>query len=371
MNRVFNFSAGPAALPLEVLEQAQRELLDFNGTGMSVMEQSHRAKAYEAVHMRAIARLRQLMRIPDDYSVMFLQGGASMQFALVPLNFLTAGKQAAYVVHGTWGEKAFAEAKITAMSRGAEALLAASSKDGKGGYQSAPAVTAWGVPDDAAYVHYASNETIHGIQYGINDALPSLEGRGIATICDMSSDILWRPINVSDFSMIYGGAQKNVGASGVTVVIAKRKFLDLGDRTIPKMLQYRTYDEADSLYNTPPTFAIYLVDLVLGWIEKQGGLEAIERTNRKKARAIYDAVEQSGGFYRCPVEAPQRSVMNIVMRLPDERAEEAFVEQAERAGFVGLKGHRSAGGIRVSLYNAVTLEAATQLAAFMRAFAAS
>ncbi len=371
MNRVLNFSAGPAALPFEVLSQAQRELLDFNGTGMSVMEQSHRGKAYETVHMRAIARLRQLMKIPDDYSVVFLQGGASMQFAQVPLNFLSAGQKAAYVVNGTWGDKAIAEAKIVAASRGAEVLLAASSKDAKGSYQSAPLQPLWSVPNEAAYVHYASNETIHGIQYGISDALPSLESRGISTICDMSSDLMWRPINVSDFSMIYAGAQKNLGPSGVTLLIAKRKFLDVGDSRIPKMLQYRTHAEADSLYNTPPTFAIYLVDLVLGWIEQQGGLEAIERLNRNKASAIYGAIEASGGFYRCPVEASQRSVMNVVVRLPDERAEEAFVAQAEQAGFVGLKGHRSAGGIRVSLYNAVTLEAAQRLAAFMTSFAAS
>jgi phosphoserine aminotransferase len=368
MNRVFNFSAGPAALPLEVLAQAQRELLDFNGTGMSVMEQSHRGKVYEAVHMRAIARVRRVMEVPDDYSVMFLQGGASMQFAQVPLNFLGAGRQAAYVVNGTWGEKAVAEGKMMAALRGAEALVAATSKNGSGGYESAPPVATWVVSNDAAYVHYASNETIHGIQYGIDDALPSLEARGIATICDMSSDILWRAINVADFSLIYAGAQKNLGPSGVTLVIAKRNFLDRGDRTIAKMLQYRTHDEADSLYNTPPTFAIYLVDLVLGWIEKQGGLEVIERTNREKARAVYGAIEASEGYYRCPVEPSQRSVMNVVFRLPNEAAEAAFVAKAERAGFVGLKGHRSAGGIRASLYNAVTLEAAERLAAFMGEF---
>ncbi len=365
MNRVFNFSAGPAALPLEVLEQAQRELLDFNGTGMSVMEQSHRGKAYETVHMRAISRVRRVMKVPDDYSVMFLQGGASMQFAQVPLNFLGAGSRAAYVVNGTWGEKALGEAKLAAASRGAEALIAATSKNSKGSYESAPPVATWSVASDVAYVHYASNETIHGIQYGIDDALPSLEARGIATICDMSSDMLWRPVNVADFSLIYAGAQKNLGPSGVTLVIAKRKFLDQGDRAIPKVLQYRTHDEAHSLYNTPPTFAIYLVDLVLGWIEKQGGLDAIERTNRAKASAIYRAIAASDGFYRCPVAASQRSLMNVVFRLPDEAAEEAFVAKAEKAGFVGLKGHRSAGGIRVSLYNAVTLEAAERLAAFM------
>jgi phosphoserine aminotransferase len=368
MNRVFNFSAGPAALPLEVLEQAQRELLDFGGSGMSVMEQSHRGKTYEGIHMKAIARLRRLMQVPDDYSVMFVQGGASMQFAMVPLNFLGTGRRAAYVVNGTWGEKALAEAKLAAMSGRAEAIVAATSRQSDGGYQSAPPIEAWSVPDDAAYVHYASNETVHGIQYGIHDALPSLETSGVSTICDMSSDILWRPINVADFSLIYAGAQKNLGPSGVTLVIAKRAFLESGARTLPRMLQYRTHDESDSLYNTPPTFAIYLVDLVLGWIEKRGGLEVIESANRAKARAIYNAIEVSDGYYRSPVEASQRSVMNVVFRLPDEAAEEAFVAKAEKAGLVGLKGHRSAGGIRVSLYNAVTLEGAERLAGFMGDF---
>jgi phosphoserine aminotransferase len=361
MARTINFNAGPASLPLPALERARAELLDFAGTGMSVMEHSHRGKEYEAVHDEAIRLLRELLEIPDDYAVLFLQGGASMQFAQVPMSFLGAGKSADYVVTGAWGEKAVAEANVVAAKEGAKARVAATT--GPSFVRVAERVEMQ-LDDHAAYVHFTSNETIHGVQY---QELPDLGPCPV--VCDMSSDFLWRKIDVSKFAFIYAGAQKNIGPSGVTVVVAKRAFLDAGSKDIPKIFQYRTHAENDSLYNTPPTFGIYLVRNVLAWMKEAGGLAQIEAWNRQKAKTLYGVIDSHPEFYRCPVDAKSRSAMNVVFRLPSPALEEKLLAEADRRRMVGLKGHRSVGGIRVSMYNAVSPEWVTALATFLTEFA--
>ncbi|HEY8041248.1 MAG TPA: 3-phosphoserine/phosphohydroxythreonine transaminase [Polyangiaceae bacterium] len=361
MRRPMNFNAGPATLPLPALERAREELLDFAGSGISVMEHSHRGKEYEAVHDEALALMRELLAIPDAYEVLFLQGGASMQFALVPMSFLLPGGSADYIVTGAWSAKAHTEAEAWASLAGAKVRVAAATNQS--------GCTRVAMPEEAklderaAYVHWASNETIHGVQYL---ELPTF-GRA-PQVCDMSSDFLWRKIDVTPFSLIYGGAQKNIGPSGVTVVIARRDFVERGRKDLPGILQYRAHAEARSLLNTPPTFGIYLVRNVLAWLKSIGGLDAIELRNRAKADLLYGAIDAQSDFYRCPVEKGSRSVMNVVFRLPTEELEKRFVEEAKKAGMIGLKGHRSVGGIRVSLYNAVEPEWVTTLARFMKDF---
>jgi len=368
MARVMNFSAGPAALPLPALEQAQAELLDYRGSGMSIMEQSHRGKEYDAVHEEAIALLRELLAIPGTHDVLFLQGGASQQFAQVPMNLLPRGGKAAYVLSGAWGEKAFAEAKSVAAMLGGEAFVSATSGTGEGKekqYASAPLELN---DAGASYTHLTSNETIHGVQYAQPPGadFPAAQA---PLVCDMSSDFLWKPVDVSRFGAIYAGAQKNIGPSGVLVLILRKDLVAGGRKEIPKIFQYRTHAEANSLYNTPPTFGIYLMRNVLQWAKGQGGLAALERTNRAKAAAVYRAIDASGGFYRCPVAPAFRSAMNVVFRLGSEALEEQFVAEAKKAGMVGLKGHRALGGVRASLYNAVPLAWAEALASFMGSFA--
>ena len=362
MARTINFNAGPATLPLPALERARDELLDFAGSGMSVMEHSHRGKEYEAVHDEAISLLRELLAIPADHEVLFLQGGASMQFALIPMSFLSPGRTADYVVTGAWSAKAHSEATMWAGVAGAHVNLAASTN--------ANAYTRVARPDEAkltpgsAYVHFTSNETIHGVQY-----LDPPRFGDAPQICDMSSDFLWRKFDVSRFALVYGGAQKNIGPSGVTVVVASRAFVDGGRRDLPKILQFREHAEARSLLNTPPTFGIYLVRNVLAWLRQIGGLDAIERRNREKAARLYAAIDAAPELWRCPVERESRSVMNVVFRLPNEELEKAFLAEAKAAHMVGLKGHRSVGGIRVSLYNAVEPEWVVALADLMKDFA--
>jgi phosphoserine aminotransferase len=356
-----NFNPGPATLPLPALERAREELLDFSGSGISVMEHSHRGKEYEAVHDEAIALLRELLGIPASHEVLFMQGGASMQFAQVPMSFLPPGRSADYIVTGAWSEKAHAEAAAWAAVAGASVRVAGSTREA--GYARVLRPEEARLDPAAAYVHYASNETIHGLQY------LSLPTFGAAPqVCDMSSDILWRKVDVSRLAMIYAGAQKNIGPSGVTVVIVRRDFLESGRKDLPKILQYRTHAEANSLLNTPPTFGIYLVRNVLSWLKGLGGLEAIERRNLSKAAELYEVIDDSAGFYRCPIDPPSRSVMNVVFRLPTEALEKQFVDSAKAAGMIGLKGHRSVGGIRVSLYNAVEPAWVTVLASFMKDF---
>jgi phosphoserine aminotransferase len=363
-----NFNPGPAALPLPVLERARDELIDFAGTGMSIMEHSHRGATYEGVHNEAIALLRELMGISDDYEVLFLQGGASQQFAQVPLNFLSPGGSADYVLTGHWGERALAEAQPAAALVGATVRVALSTAEGEGKsatFTRAPRPDEVRASSGAAYLHLTSNETIHGVQ--VTD-FP--DTGAVPLVCDMSSDVLSRRVDVSRFAMLYAGAQKNIGPSGVVVVVARKDFVEAGRKDIPAIFQYRTYAANNSLYNTPPTFAIYLVRGVLQWVRESGGLEQVEAWNREKAELLYGAIDRHAGLYRCPVQGDSRSWMNVVFRLPSADLEGQFLTEAEHQGMIGLKGHRSVGGIRVSLYNAVPVEWARALATFMDDFAA-
>ncbi len=358
-----NFNPGPATLPLAALERARNELLDFEGTGMSVMEHSHRSKEYEAVHDDALSLLRGLLAIPASHDIVFLQGGASMQFALVPMSFLPSGGSADFVVTGAWSAKAHDEAAAWARVAGARVRIAASTREE--GYRRVVRAEEALLDEGASYVHWASNETIHGVQY-LDNPLPRF---GMAPqICDMSSDFLWRKFDVSPFAMIYGGAQKNVGPSGVTLVVARHDFIESGRRDLPNILQYRAHVEAKSLLNTPPTFGIYLVRNVLSWLDGLGGLDAIELRNRAKAAVLYAVIDDNPEFYRCPVQQGSRSQMNVVFRLPGENLEKKFVEEAAKHSMVGLKGHRSLRGIRASLYNAVEPAWVDALSSFMKDF---
>lgn len=355
-SRAYNFNAGPAALPLEVLQQAQEQFVDFEGSGMSLMEMSHRGKTYEAVHFEAEKLLRELLAIPEGYQVLFLQGGASTQFAMVPMNLMSPGRKAAYVHTGAWAAKAIKEAK----QFGEVAIAASTEADG---FMRIPSPDELAIPDNAAYVHLTSNETIGGTQwteYPDTGAVP--------LVADMSSDILCRPLNVAPFGLIYAGAQKNLGPSGVTIVIIREDLIRQPSMTVPTMLQYATHAKSGSLYNTPPTFAIYMVNLVLKWLKNKGGAEAMERINKEKAGLLYDAIDGSGGFYRGCAQPGSRSIMNVTFRLENEELEKLFVKESEAAGFAGLKGHRDVGGLRASIYNAVPLESVRALVDFMRDF---
>jgi phosphoserine aminotransferase len=372
MTRAINFNAGPAALPLPALERARAELLDFAGSGMSVMEHSHRGKEYEGVHNEAILLLRELYSVPSDYEVLFVQGGASQQFAAVPMNFLHPSKSADYIVTGSWGKKALAEAKVTAALLGAKVRVACDAGQGEGKakkYVRTPSQSEIQVDSSAAYVHMTSNETIEGVQFATAEGAAFPVVGKVPLVCDMSSDFMWRSLDVSHFDFIYAGAQKNLGPSGVVVVIAKKELVASGRQDIPTIFQYRTVAENNSLYNTPPTFAIYLIRNVLAWVKDLGGMPALEKRNRQKARALYSVIDDSHGFFQCPVEVASRSVMNVVFRLPSEALEDKFVSEAKKNGMVGLKGHRSVGGIRVSLYNAVGIEWVETLTSFMKNFA--
>lgn len=356
--RAYNFNAGPAALPLEVLERAQKEFVDYQGTGMSIMEMSHRGAVYEAVHNEAQQRLLSLLGNPEGFKVLFLQGGASTQFAMLPMNLLGEGQTASYVATGSWADKAISEAKLIG-----ETHVAASSEAQN--YMQIPALEDIQIPDNAAYLHLTSNETIGGIQY---KQFPDT-GK-VPLIVDMSSDILSRPLDMSQFAMIYAGAQKNLGPSGVTVVVAREELLSDSPKSIPTIMRYSTHLKNNSLYNTPPSFAIYMVNEVLKWIEEQGGLEGVARNNERKASLIYDTIDQSGGFYQGAADIASRSNMNVTFRLPDEELDKAFAKASEQAGFVGLKGHRSVGGLRASIYNAVPYASCEALVEFMKDFQA-
>jgi len=357
MTRVHNFNAGPAALPLPVLERAQRDMVEFEGSGMSLLEHSHRGKVYEAVHNQAGALLRELVGISDDYEVLFLQGGASLQFAQIPMNFLHAGKSADYLLTGVWSKKALSEAKLLGKSRAA----ADTSKDGV--FTRIPRQDELKLDAEAAYVHMTTNNTIFGTQWHYDPEVGK-----VPLIADMSSDFLWKPFDMNRYAMVYAGAQKNIGPSGLAVVVLRKDFLATGRKDIPVILRYDTHAENQSLYNTPNTFAIYMVRNVLEHMKAQGGLAAVEKLNREKAGLLYGAIDGDADFWRCPVEKDSRSTMNVVWRLPSEELEERFVKEATKNGMVGLKGHRSAGGIRASIYNAVPLESVAALVEFMAAF---
>lgn len=353
LTRAYNFNAGPAALPLAVLQRAQAEFVDFNGIGMSIMEISHRSKDYEVVHNQAIALLKELLAIPDDYEVLFMQGGASLQFAMVPMNFLLPGKRAGYVMTGVWSEKAFAEAEKLG-----ETFVVASAKDSN--YRHIPALAELNYDSNAAYVHLTSNNTIFGTEW---QQFPNISE--VPLIADMSSDILSRPFDVSKFALIYAGAQKNLGPSGVTVVIVRRQLLERANKQVPTMLKYATFAKENSLYNTPPTFGIYMMKLMLEWVKEQGGLNAIHKRNQQKAALIYQIIDNSNGFYIGHAEPGSRSLMNITFRLADAGLEKKFLEVAKAAGFVGLAGHRLVGGCRASAYNAVPYESCLALSHLM------
>lgn len=357
-NRIWNFNAGPAALPLEVLEKIHKDWFNYPNSGMNVMEMSHRGKDYDAIHNAAISSLRSLLNLPENFHVLFLQGGASLQFAMIPMNFLTEGKTADYIHTGAWAGKAIKEAKLFGKVNVAY--------DGKSiNYSRLPGQSEMNLTPDAAYVHLTSNETIGGIEF-----FDYLKSGNVPLVCDMSSDILSHVFDPTPFSMIYAGAQKNLGPSGVTLVIIRDDFLKAAKTGLPTMLSYETHIKENSLYNTPPTFGIYTMSLVLQWILDQGGLPGMEKINRAKANLLYSAIDQSGGYYRGTVDAGSRSIMNICFRMASEEMEEKFIKEAKNAGFVGLKGHRSVGGIRVSAYNAVPLAAIEALTKFMAEFKA-
>lgn len=357
MARVINFNPGPAALPLPVLEKAQAELLDFQGTGMSIMEHSHRGADYEAVHAEAKALLTELMGIPDTHQILFVQGGATMQFAMVPMNLL-AGKSADYITTGTWSEGALKEAKVVG-----EAREAGTGKVGDT-FVRIPKQSELSLDPNAAYVHITSNNTVYGSQY---HAWP--ETGAVPLVADMSSDILWKPIDVSKFGLIYAGAQKNIGIAGITVVIVRKDLLERTPKKLPKLLRYPVYAENDSLQNTIPVFPVYMMRNVLAWVKAEGGAVAMEKRNREKGDTLYACIDRHAGFYTGPVEKDSRSYMNVVFRLPSEELDKKFVSEAKKQGMVGLKGHRSAGGIRASIYNAIAPSDVATLVEFMDAFA--
>jgi phosphoserine aminotransferase len=354
-DRIFNFNAGPAALPLVVLEEIQESFLNFKETGMSIMEISHRSKAFEEVINDAVARTRRLLDLDENFQVLFVQGGASMQFCLVPMNLIAEGKSADYVDTGTWSTKAIKEAQLQKKS----IRVAASSEDRN--YAYIPRDIAFS--RDAVFVHITSNNTIKGTQWA---DFP--QTGGIPIVADMSSDIMSRALDVAKFGLIYAGAQKNIGPAGVCMVIIRNDMLDMVPDTLPTMLNYKTYAAKNSLYNTPPCFAIFTVQLVLKWLEETvGGLAKMEAINRQKAGLLYDYID-STDFYRATAEAGSRSLMNVTFRLPNENLEKQFVQEALDNGLGGLKGHRSVGGCRASIYNATSLEAVAALVDFMDSF---
>lgn len=354
---IHNFNAGPAALPASVLQRVREELLDYRGRGMSILEMSHRSKEYEAVNADAEARFKRLAGVGDGWRALFLQGGASLQFAMAPLNLVPPGGHADIVITGAWGEKAHEEASRARASR-----IAASMKDT--GYRRVPRRDEVRVSPGASYVHLTTNETIHGVQW---HDLPDLGG--VPIVADMSSDIFCRPCGFSRFTLVYAGAQKNLGPSGVTVVLLREEALARETGDVPVILRYSTHLKNSSLYNTPPAFAVYVLGLVLEWIEESGGLPAMQAANQAKAALLYDAIDGSGGFYQGHAEKEARSIMNVTFRLPGAEREEAFLKEAAKEGMIGLAGHRSVGGCRASIYNAVPLASVQALASLMRDFA--
>lgn len=353
-SHVYNFYAGPAVMPQKVLTEAKEEMLNFANTGMSVMEISHRAKPFEAIIEEAESNIKELLGLGDDYQVLFLQGGASLQFTMLPLNFLGQGQTADYILTGSWSEKALKEAGKIGTTH-----VAATSAENQ--YKNIP--TKFAFSENPAYVHLTSNNTIFGTQW------QEFPDTGATPLCaDMSSDIMCRPIPANRFSLIYAGAQKNLGPSGVTIVIAKKSFLESAVEVPFTMLKYATHAKAASLYNTPPSFSVYIVNLVTRWLKEEGGLAAVEKKNIAKAQLVYDAIDQSGGFYKGHADLDSRSLMNITFTIGDEGLEKAFAAEAEKEGLVGLKGHRSVGGLRASTYNALPIEGAKALADFMEHF---
>jgi len=352
--RIFTFNPGPAALPLPVLKEVKKDLISYKGEGLSVLEMSHRGKTFESIIKQAEALMREVLAIPGNYKVIFMQGGATLQFAAVPLNLLPDNQSADYTITGSWAKNAFKEAQK--LNKNVRAVASSESSN----FDHIP--KNFSVDPNAAYLHLTSNNTIFGTQW---HKFPN--PGSVPMVCDMSSDIACRPVDVSKFALIYGGAQKNLGPAGVTIVIIRDDVLQKSPANIPTMLNYKLLAEKESLYNTPPTFAIYITKLVLEWIKASGGLEKIGKINQRKAKLIYKIID-AGGFYRGTVQKADRSIMNVTFRLPSEELENKFVNEAKELNMIGLKGHRSVGGIRASLYNAVSLKTVKALAEFMKEF---
>ena len=354
--RIYNFSAGPATLPLTVLEQAQRDLVEYPGAGMSVLEMSHRSAPYDRIIKEAEADLRALLGIPGNYKVLFLQGGASLQFTMVPMNLLPASRSADYIITGVWSQSAIKEAKKIGRTR-----VAASTEDSN--FSRIPAQEELQLDPAAAYAHFTSNNTIFGTEW-----LAEPEVGDVPLICDASSDFISRPLDITKYGLIYAGAQKNAGPAGVTIVIVRDDLLMQVPQGLPSLLDYRLLAEKESLYNTPPCFSIYIAGLVFKWLLNDiGGLDSIQKMNKEKARLLYDAIDASD-FYRGHSEPASRSLMNVTFRLPNEELEKVFAKEATAEGLDGLKGHRSVGGIRASIYNAFPEEGVVKLVEFMREF---
>lgn len=353
-NRIYNFNAGPAVLPVEVLETTKENLLNYQGSGLGVMELSHRSPEFTEIIETAEANVRELLNVNDDYAVLFTTGGASTQFSMVPMSFLPKDKTASYIITGSWSKKAAKEA-----SKFGEVHIAASSEDNNFNY----IPKSYDIAASSAYVHFTSNNTIAGTQWSSEPEVGDAE-----LICDASSDIMHKGLDVTKYGLIYAGAQKNLGPSGVTLVILKKSLLDRMPATLPVMQDYRTYVEKKSLYNTPPTLPIYVVGEVLKWLKKNGGLNAMEKQNRDKAAVLYNCIDNND-FFVGTAANDSRSCMNVTFRLKNEDLEAAFIKEAKEAGFAGLKGHRSVGGMRASIYNACPTEAVNELVNFMTEFA--
>jgi len=356
--RIYNFSAGPAVLPEEVLLEAQKELFALPGVGMSVMEISHRSKTFDAIIAEAKNGLKKLLDIPDNYSILFLQGGASLQFSMVPLNFMPPKNKADYISTGSWSKKAIKEAKRTGTVN-----IAATTEEGAGDkkyFKRVPMQSELKLDPEASYVHYTSNNTIFGTQFHSEP-----EVGNVPLVCDASSDILHKKIDVKKYGLIYAGAQKNIGPSGVTLVIIRNDLLERSPDSLHTMLNYKTHAENDSLYNTPNTFGIYIIKLITKWLLNMGGLDKMYETNKKKAGLLYDCIDSSNGFYKGHAEKESRSLMNITFNLATEELEKKLIDETTKAGFSGLKGHRSVGGLRASIYNAFPVKGVEDLVSFM------
>lgn len=356
-DRIYNFSAGPATLPLEVLKKAGKDIVNFQSTGMGLVEISHRSKEFMAVASDAESLLRELLEIPENYKVLFLQGGASSQFFMVPMNLLGDGKKATYLNTGTWAKKSIKEAQLFG-----DIDVPYSSEDVS--FNRVPKDDEYQVADDSEYLYYVSNNTIYGTQF------PSAPMSDKMLVCDMSSDILSRPIEVSKYGVIFAGAQKNLGPAGVTVVIVREDLLGSTPAGTPTMLSYKTHADKDSMFNTPPCFSVYLLGEVLKWLKNIGGVAAVEKINKEKAQLLYDAID-SGAYYKGHAEKGSRSLMNVSFNLPTPELEAKFIEEAGKIGLSGLKGHRSIGGCRASIYNAFPKEGVVKLVAFMKEFEAA
>lgn len=358
IDRVFNFSAGPGTLPLSVLESAQRDLLNYKGAGMSVLEMSHRSAPFEQIIREAEADLRTLLSIPSNYKVIFMQGGASLQFSAVPMNLLPKGSSADYILTGVWSQSAIKEAK-----KFGEVRTAATTEDSN--FNRIPAEEELQLDPSAAYVHFTSNNTIYGTQWRTEP-----EVGAAPLICDASSDFLSRPLDVSKYGLIYAGAQKNAGPAGVTIVIVREDLLERTPKSIPALMDYRLLSEKESMYNTPPCFAIYIAGLVFKWLKDEiGGLDRIAQMNEEKADLLYRAIDAAPDFFRGHAETASRSLMNVTFRLPNEELEKKFAKESTAAGLDGLKGHRSVGGLRASIYNAFPRSGVAALVDFMHDFA--